>query len=397
MDIGAERAGRLSVLAQRAMDDPKYPPDILERVDDEVATMRRWSASYRTPLSFDAVLERAQGALTYLGEPQRELTLSELPSAQVEALYQMGRFEEMRARFPRQDDRHEALLALGRLSDISGDTALSPDDRAKAFFLAGDAAALDALAPDSDLSWVERLESGQMSAYLAAHPRDPAGPSYGMTVHASALLAAKRYDQILQEYVHASVTARALLGLGRVDQALATGIQDPTLVALVAIRELSDGRDADAHALLARLARSELPGDEFVSAFARRLLPILIQAIDGDRAAAITALRAVAENDRFRFGQRLSYLARYAAGDIDDQAFLAQPFHLLADTRLLLAKGLRCELSGDAGGAAQHYRDLLSLPYYRTMITEDQCAFMDWRLIARGLTPPPCLPLPISP
>jgi len=55
---------------------------------------------------------------------------------------------------------------------------------------------------------------------------------------------------------------------------------------------------------------------------------------------------------------------------------------------LLLAKGLKLDVSGDAAQAAQAYQKALTMAVYQSLYDDAEVAFMQWRIRAAGLVPP---------
>ncbi len=395
MDISQECCEPIKPLWNKTFDQPNYPADIDQRIDRALQTMHTWSAAYQTPLLFDAVSTQASQAYRYLGETQRMLAVQDSSDNHFGGLLDSGSFDQLIAECGVSAEAVPALLAVGRMLEVADNPHIIRADRELASFLMGDGPRLARLDPDCDYAWMQELEEGRFERYLQAHPVDDRGPDFGFTLRAGVLIASGRIEQVLREYKHDSPRARALLALGRLDEALAQAAYDVPLVGLGAFGDREAGRGAAALDLADRLGRSQFNHEDRTSGFPARLLGPLLHALGGDRAAAIARLRQVAEQEKDCLGQRLAYTARYLAGDIDDRAFLAQPFHLMADTRLLMAQGLRHDLRGDAPGAVACYRQVMAMPYYRTLISEVEWAFMAWRCRIAGATVPKGWPLPI--
>jgi tetratricopeptide (TPR) repeat protein len=396
MDLARERLPALAESPRIGIVQPAYPPDIEQRIERELATMHGWYEAYGMPRDDDLVHERALSVLNDLGRHPRALAECLNDQERQDCLIDMGRYEEA-VRLPDGTGRLYAVarLDLERYDEVAADPSAPAEQRGFAAFLRGDDPdGIRRFDPDSRFAWVQTLQDGRYDEFLRAHPTEERGPNFGDSMRVEALLASGHADQVLAEYLHGSATGRALMALGRLDEAERTGSWDAGLLMCIALRRFEQGDVARGMAIVeSLLGVSLLPvGHEVPTVF----LPAMVLAANGDRARAEARLRGVVQRDRDVVGQRPWYSAAYALGEIDDAKFLAQPAHALVQARLLFAQGMRAELSGDAGAAAERYRALLALPYHRSLVTEEERAFMEWRLRARGIEPPRGLSLPLS-
>jgi hypothetical protein len=97
----------------------------------------------------------------------------------------------------------------------------------------------------------------------------------------------------------------------------------------------------------------------------------LLRALDDGRWDGFDAACRAAVDAREDYTQRLSWCGRRLLGEVDDAGFLAQPYRLGADARLLLLQAMAAERRGDRAAAAASWRAWLELPRWRRGVLPD--------------------------
>jgi hypothetical protein len=204
---------------------------------------------------------------------------------------------------------------------------------------------------------------------------------------ARALLYMGEYERVLREYPDEQrECVPALLRLGRYEEAAALlGDKRPdyNISCVFALREYQR-RGGGAQEVFDSLL--SLPHDfyGFSPELSWRFFMIpFLQMLDGDTAAFEKSIRTVIEKHRYISGQRLWHAAKYLAGEIDDNTFMAQPDRLGLAGELALLRALRADYRGEKG-ALQHYRRYQDLGYHLKLAEYFEDLFVKWRVRQLG-------------
>jgi hypothetical protein len=306
-------------------------------------------------------------------------------------LLEFGRIAEIPARCPHDPEAAAwALSAQGHLREVADDLQMPINYRLEALYHLGDLEAMRRLAPTHQMVTDLELYTGHFQEYLAAHPVDPYGADFGESPCVVALLATGRAEEVLRDYRHFHARGLALCALGRPAEAVPLP-QWPWLTTQIAVTAAEQGDLPLAQRELAWLegnrrsrvaVGAQIDWEDWIGS-------ALIQGGLGDREAERATLQSAhAEAARETGSQRAWHLAGYALAALDDAGFLAQPYRLQADSFLLLARGLRADLAGDAAAAAADYRALLALPFWKRDLRDPLFYPLAWRVRAAGLTIP---------
>ena len=129
------------------------------------------------------------------------------------------------------------------------------------------------------------------------------------------------------------------------------------------------------------------------------LRPFLLE-IRGDHGALQRACAQVISEHPLIFEQRPCFDARLLTGQIDANAFLAQPARIFEQPRLQLLQAMRAELSGDHADALAHYRSWQESPLYERGECPDVVLirFVAWRIAVLDIkATPAAVPVPPHP
>jgi hypothetical protein len=276
----------------------------------------------------------------------------------------------------------DTLREMGRYQEAVAIDGAYVDARVFALFRLGDFAGMRRLAPHHQLFDRMDLYKGHIEEYLARHPKDEFGPDFGRTPRVLGLWALGRFQQLYDEYRNPEVRGTALVRLGRIDEALAgfgtvESVRESAAIAL------------DARGEWERALAVLEPGERAADIAHTALRSAAIAAEHGDPARARAELERVLAVDHETLAQRPWNTAAFALGRIDEAAFLAQPFRECVEQRLLSARALRRQLAGDERGAAELYLQVMELPFWQRDLNAEEIDWMEWRIRAAGLEPPP--------
>ncbi len=341
--------------------------------------------------------------LRYLDLRERRLASEHLTDHMVaRALNSLGRFDETLSRFPGQPNEcFEALSWSGRIHETAerrhGVTLVLD-----ALLQMGRFEEAEALYPKefADHNWRD-LMHGEINAILARNP-----------THLDALLAAGRLEEILAQKSNKRFTRTAMVHLGRFKELDAE--ERDSCAALMAQRRYDRafeqwGMDVPVymwprHALgLERFIRGDHAGADDLFAVPERvryrqadfilshyaIVPFL-RHLAGDVRAFERARAEVESRDRWTYGQQPWFISRYLSGSIDEAAYLAQPIRLYAPANLLLLRAILHDRDGRAADAMTDYRSFLALPSHRREWNVDPVPqrFCEWRLEQLGRKSP---------
>ncbi len=383
MEMGAERLPALEPRIIRELGDSLYADDIVEIIRRNQDELQGWADAYGSTLDKNPFMLKSYPVLERMGAYQR--ILDTCPGHEsvflAHALFHQGRFQEVVARFPL--DLHivaQAMREMGKSREIAYDARFSTEDRLYALDNIGDYAAIRAEDPRHWLLDDDALRAGHFQEFLDAHPVETNRADFGSTQRSWALLGLRRYDQVLAEYSHGSPRARALIGLGRFEDALRAAPFDSGCCATIALAYFRKGDPDGCSRVLARFARAQPDMEDGNQMFARWLMPALLERIGGARVDARVAYAHIIASLKHVYGQRLWHLAAFIAGDIDEPAFMAQPAQLRVRAQLLFGRGLHHEFAGEAAAAADCYREYLALPSFDRRPSEVEAIFMRTRI-----------------
>jgi hypothetical protein len=174
------------------------------------------------------------------------------------------------------------------------------------------------------------------------------------------------------------------LALGHVEAAAALGETDPAHYAwpryLLGLRAAIAGDRAAAERWFA--IPPEIEHIQVEIELPRTLVVPFLRESLGDAGAFDRSLADTIAHHRWRGKQRSWHLARLVRGEIDDAAFLAQPFKLFVDADLLFARAIAADHAGRRAEAVAAYRAWIKLPNWRRAWTIDPVdeEFIAWRL-----------------
>ncbi len=384
-ELGEER---LAMLKPRNITGPGahcYPDDIVARIEATHRELKRWSEAYHTPWQTNPFMHESSVLLM-----------------------RYGRFDDILSTFPPHSrERGEAYANMGRYDLIKDDfitnyglharvdhDQISYDDLASGtidsdpnwmLFILGK---FDELMQKGAQSWqgqLTMLNTGHAEDVLKLVPSSPRENSFDTSQRMRAWLVLGKPEKVLEESTSRSVRAAAYIAMRRYDEALAEAPESIPSGYTVAMHLLIDGELARGRELFAKLADAEPDCLDDQRIFCQHLLPLLMIAIDGDRAAAKRKLAEIATRNRYSYRQQLWYIAQRALGAMNDEEFLAQPYRNYREDRLLLAKLIEAELTGDASASIAACRACIDEPFNRHDTRDIQDLYMEWRL--RQLTP----------
>ncbi len=337
----------------------------------------------------------------------------EVDGADADALLATHRFQEVADRFPNAPySRAAALSGLGRYDEVIRNY------------------------PDYD--WVvniSRLLAGQFGtidpawSFLRSRAMLLEGrfqqaydfPSDGWGVKPRALMAMGRMEQAMAESPQDTlVRAECLLLLGRAAEIAPPGAYLRELVLGDAAKALVECPEDSTERLAARwrmavegwiagdrqafggLKESDLHLDRDNEASVGFLLWIVqpfLQEIGGDHRAVEQACTHVIADHAWIYEQRPRFDALFLSGRIGDDAFLSQPAPIYSRARLLLLQALSAELAGNRTAALDHYHSWQASPAYERGEYPDPVLMrlVAWRLAALGDGAPAPMSLPVRP
>ncbi|HYE06982.1 MAG TPA: protein kinase [Planctomycetota bacterium] len=366
------------------------------RLGDELA---RWVDLQARLFPDDQTVAQAAGsALVVLGRAEEALRrYGHSRMVATEALMALGRPDDALAGLPpRHHWTEEPMLASGRFEEAwtafgsvnaAIELGLWPEIVARGL---GDPARVTS----THLALAERGELDRALALLEAAARDVRHAYTDRFID----LHVRRDD--IDAALEATPPPRwlaateALLLAGRDDEAVALTADRVGELKLIALAgKLIGARRAgdDAAAAVALAAVRELPIDHSWKRGAWLVRDVLMPFLVSPEAPATPALRA-GFADLARAGARRNagapaFAARYLLGEIDDDAFLAQPTRAWTRSWLGFLRGVKGEVDGDAGAARRAYGDWLALPAWRRSMHyrgRSACVelFARWRVAA---------------
>jgi hypothetical protein len=192
----------------------------------------------------------------------------------------------------------------------------------------------------------------------------------------------------------------ALLRLGRLDEVIAAG-KDYAGVALAERGHYGDsfakaagdigslqeialmlriaGAGDNARELLDLLARNPAGIANEGLAFGHHLLPPILAALDGREADFHSGMRRVIDGYRWTIAQTVWHDAAFIAGEIDEDAYRAQPYRRCMPARLALVQAIRADCRGEHEAALAAYRRYHATPLYQRMGSRCTDRFAAWR------------------
>ncbi len=322
------------------------------------------------------------------------------------AMLRVGRNQEILDRYP--DLRFtcaNALLALGRFEEIARDY---PEQ---------DWPNLDAAYESGKFDILGKYHVGFLDSrgllYRGHFEEALTDPDSDGNNRARALMALGRLEQALQTADDHGLKAHCLLLMGRGAEVtdeegylreLAIGDAQKAMAMcpqgsdeLVVARwrlALERWITGDRHVFdpLAWDPKGILDGGSYgISFYCWELRPFL-EELAGEHGALSASCRQVLSSHALHFQQRPAADARWLLGSSDDRAFLAQPAPIFAEARLQLLKAMRADLGGDAVGAMAAYRMWQDMPLYQRGESPDPVLIrlVAWRLaqLAPAQVPP---------
>ncbi|MBA3686000.1 MAG: protein kinase [Planctomycetes bacterium] len=308
-------------------------------------------------------------------------------------LRELGRYDELLARFPDQIVvGGEVLRDLGRQEEV---LARYPGRRIHVAWSLLEMGRFDeALAIQPPIGWVHAGIPG-----MIGEPERWDDPEAVLTDPQTniddrfAALALLDRPEIGASIYGAGMRAviPTLQSLHAWDLAVSLSPRDRPLCAVIDIHRalvaLDEGRDAEAAGILATVDTGPAWFRESKLWFAYLLARPFVAAAHGDRAPFAQALDEVSTRGRLWFEQRPWYFAQYISGRMDDASFLAQPCRGTAPAMLAMAKALRADWQGDHAEAVRAYGAYLALPanrraFYCPIRDPSAETFAAWRMRA---------------
>jgi len=366
-----------------------YRADLVPYISNVMTELRSWSELYDVPIQTNPFLDGAFRALVQNGAPAASLEeVVNSPDRRGEMLLSLGRYQEIVDLGHTDDQTARALIWMGHAREVAHTQGYPLQLRALAYLVIGDFDGLRRHAFDPNQYGESLLMQGRYAQILADPPTDPLLAKTERRIRLRALLATQQYAMMPIPSGDWMIDGLALRGLGRMDEAIRGNPTDPILVAIAAIDDLQHGQPAAASPLLERLRDQIGEGHYHEFLFSSFLLPGLVDSLQGQRVHAQGMWRARLAQNPDRFGTRLRYLIDYISGTCSDQRFLSQPSQLAVQANLLLAKGLKLDVSGDAAHAALTYQKALMQDVSASLYDDTEVVFMQWRIRAAGLTAP---------
>ncbi len=312
-------------------------------------------------------LERWQEVLDRFPEQRSQCCAAEIA---------LGRPEVVIDRYP---DRHgmvyEALVASGRYDELAIRCRIEERyDPRRDRDLMGQMG-LTALA--AELYPWERMR--QLDAGIFQQTATPSPNDWGWRRE---MMLTGRADVIPEDEAVKDIAA--LMALGRIDEAVTLGEQQPRLHAwpryLLGLRAAIAGDMPGAQRWFA--VPPERTFTQRRCEPARTLILPWLRELAGERRALTTACLDTRDHRRWIDRQRPWHLARYLLGEIDEAGLRAQPYRQYVEADLLLAQAVLAEGRGDRAGAGASYRAWADLPRWRRDdVVDPVCEeFVAWRL-----------------
>jgi hypothetical protein len=358
----------------------RYSEDQPARVVAAVAELRRWAEAYGQSVAGFEVMTVAAEFLRRAGRFDDAFATSAPGSVErSQLLLAVGDYQQLVDNFPYSPDvRGRALFELGRKEDIVADDTLLDEMRARALVDLGRPDEAAAHFPRTDAGSEVLLREGRYDEFdraYAGHERDHESYMAVRTPRFRSLRARHEWDRILAEYTDDSVHWDALIGLGRIDEALALRPADGWALLQVAFTHINRGEREAGFALLRALRDRRPASDEDADGFATLMRDVWPVFTDGARTTPETAMAAILRGDRRWYGGSLWHNAALIAGAEDEPAFRAQPRRRSIDHDLHLCRAVRADLLGQRDSALAEYEIANRLPSYLS-----DSGHIHWRL-----------------
>ncbi len=361
--------------------DHQYPDDIVDRVIAAHREIMRWSKAYQTPWlnnpfipDMCALLKRF-GRFDYIIE-----TFPPHSREYGETLADMGRYEAIKNDFPNNFNLQSRVVHDGiSFADMQSGRKLNLDP-SWGMFLQGKFPELLESAPKSNWAHAVMLATGHADQVLADIPASVREGSFDGSHRMYAWMATGHPEMVLEESTSTQMRATALISMNRFDEALTLAPAWIPGVYMAALHSRVEGDLERSRQLFEKLSTAEPDCMDDNRIFSQHVLPVMMASVDGGREAARRALEKDVEANRYSYRQQFWYIAQRALGKITDEQFLNQPYRNYSDDRLLLAKALEAELSGDPEAIISTYRACLDLPFNRHDRREIEEMYLGWRL-----------------
>lgn len=387
--VAAKDGGRETRVREALAAFPGHPAPAVALRERGMALVKELAA---LPPGDPALVERTTAALDEISRWASRYGVDwlrhRLAADAADVLLRHGRYDEVMARFPNGSRPYaRALYATGRFDEL---WAMSENTSWVQHGLIVDASDPQILrtAPDPRLSELSRLQftgrhdeilarypeswqahdvllaTGRAEELLVRYPQVDAGDRHAGGWRGRALMALKRYEDLLRESDSPGARARALLALGRLDEAEPAAIAAPnsTPLALVAVERLRAGDLDGVRRCCDLLAGMRQIYNDDGRMMAEHLLPAMAPAFMGRGAEARAALTALAQERPMHFRQMMRYVAERAVGTIGDESFMRQPVRRGAEGRLELARAIAAEIAGDRDAALGAWQRMMALP-----------------------------------
>ncbi len=265
-----------------------------------------------------------------------------------------GRFTELLETVPQEREKCAlGLLAMGELDRVAREYPFMREATVERLYYQGNSqAALKRALGDGHMYATMLIRIGKSETVLERN--FPSADSYG-----EALIWLKRYAEAARCYQNrlAVVLARNALAI----EAMKAGETEQAAKHLDTYSTAQSG-----------FWEEQLMLPQYV------IRPLLYQKL-GNTAKANEILDDIATNHHSAYGRRLWHMVAFIRGDIDQTQFLAQPYKLRADARLVLAQAIKSDLERKPE-ALEQYEKFATLDKYRKPLNPVVEQFVDWRI-----------------
>ncbi|MBA3684045.1 MAG: hypothetical protein H0W72_02250 [Planctomycetes bacterium] len=372
--IASEHLSEVAPGRAKRVGDRDYPADTVATVKATIAALQGWAERYGLEWWKNDYAERASFVLLNFAEYDYIIDrFVPYSNNHGEALMQMGRFAEVLAAFPPGSYvRGSALMATARYDELfTGSYPLWLEWQARADV--GQVAELLDGERIPEMRRASLLLAGRFDDVLAEFPDDRHG-------RAEALLGLGRSAEVEGVSDDPTMLARALLAGGRLDELETSHPSAYAELYRCALARWIAGERPRARALVAAIDGGDVPCGIDETMFARRMLGGFLDLQADPAIDPATAFATVLARPRGEYKQRIWHLVRYVVGELDDTAFLAQPYRHLVDERLVFAQALRADCRGQAAAALALYLTYVDAPGTPSSSARFERDFLAWRI-----------------